>query len=92
MAAAPLVMEDHFTIEDRRLLIGLEKDLGILATQLRELKEDLKRSGTVPRADFQFLENRVRKLEDFKWWLAGGCASLGVVIHFILEYWVPKAP
>jgi hypothetical protein len=92
MAAVSLMMEDHFTIQDRRLLIGLEKDLGILAMQLRELKEDLKRSGTVPQADFKFLEDRVRKLEEFKWWLAGGCASLGVVIHFIFEYWVPKAP
>jgi hypothetical protein len=89
-ATLKLAMGDHFTLADRKLLIGLEKDLSQLAGSLRELKDDLKSAGKVSKSEYDKLDTRIRNLENFKWWLGGGTVTVGIVVHFILEYWTPK--
>ena len=85
-------MEDHFTPEDRKLLTRLETQFDNLKDQISRLENTITDAGKVSKEDFKEMEGRVRELENFRWWLGGATVLIGVAVHFILEYWGPRAP
>lgn len=79
---------DHpstFTNQDRRTLITVEVELGQLQNDFKRLRETLEEASPPSKSDFVKLEERMRSLENFKWWIMGIAALSGSIAHLLLS-------
>lgn len=81
---------DHFTSQDRKLLIELAVKMDLTRTDVK----DMQTSGSTRYAElrtelvgtYQQLELRVRTLENFRWWLVGAVAIVAPILSALTSW------
>lgn len=68
--------DDHFGPEDRRQLIEMN-------VHLRHLADAVSKMELSTASSYMKLEERVRTLENFRYWTIGVAAVLGALIEFV---------
>jgi len=84
----PLDSDEHrFSYTDRELLILLRRDLKYVREDIDKM--DKKLDPTAPGSLFSDHEDRIRTLENFRWWILGGGVGAafvgGALAHFIFH-------
>lgn len=68
---------------DRELLISLKQDLKYLRGDMIDMKEDLGKLLDGPYSPIRDHENRLRKLENFRWYILGAVAGTAGLASFL---------
>lgn len=74
---------DHFTPADRRELITTGVNLTNLARDFSELKRSLEAKQHDDEVDDERIDERIRALENFRWWILGASAGCGGLFGLI---------
>ncbi len=74
---------DHFTPSDRREIIETGLNLKNLAREFVQLKDAIAETHKTLKNDGDLLEERVRTLENFRWWIVGGAGAAGLIGSFM---------
>lgn len=74
---------DHFTSNDRKLLIELAVKMDMTRSDVKEMQL----SGV---SRYDSLELRVRILENFRWWLVGAVALVAPVLSAFTSWLVSR--
>ena len=74
---------DHFTPADRREIIETGVNLKNLVNQFEELKKTLSTRETEAKEDSERMDERVRALENFRWWILGASAGCGALFGLL---------
>lgn len=74
---------DHFTSTDRERLITTSVDLRNLAREFGELKRSIDSRERDSEADDKAIDERIRALENFRWWILGASAGCGALFGLL---------
>lgn len=79
-----LVMS-NFTNEDRKALIELGSDMRYIRKDFEDFREEIRKSDSPTRTDYAELKGKVEALQNFRWYLMGASAGIGMLVHFIFK-------
>lgn len=74
---------DHFTPADRRELITTGVNLTNLAREFGELKTAITSRENANKLEDDRVDERIRALENFRWWILGASAGCGALFGLI---------
>jgi len=80
---------DHFLPSDRRELIETGVKLSNLKDDFSELKKMLADGTMKAERRLDGLEERLRGLENFRWWIVGAAGASGAVAGFMARFFHP---
>jgi hypothetical protein len=78
---------DKLNRTDRELMLSLREQMKWLTRAVAELKEDLTKFIEGPRSPVWDHEQRLRRLENFRWWILGAIAASAGLAGFISRVW-----
>ena len=76
-------MESHFTQSDRDLLVTLKVEIQQMKESFSSLQKDIKDNDAPKRGEFAALQQEIRDLRDFRFYLIGGAAALSTALSII---------
>jgi hypothetical protein len=74
---------DHFTPADRREIIETGVNLKNLREDFADLKKAIDNRQAKDDADDERIDERIRALENFRWWILGASAALSMLSSII---------
>ena len=77
---------DHFTPLDRERLIGTSVRLDGLKEDFAELKQLIALGAVSSATKVDKLEERIRTLEQFRWWIVGAAPASGSTAGFFSRF------
>ena len=80
---------DYFTPADRREIIETGVNLKNLVREFGQLKDSMAEGQKNLKQDGEQLEERVRTLENFRWWIVGGAGAAGLIGSFMGRFLHP---
>lgn len=74
-----------FGNDDRKALYEQGARLEMLMSSFNDLRKELREAGAPSAEEFGRLEGKVESLQNFRWYLMGAAAVVGLLAHILLS-------